>query len=213
MEAQQVEVAQNEDNGIEWRVIAGHDNYEVSNTGLARNGRNQHILTPQTRRGYLSVKLGRDGRRSPLYDVHRLVATAFIGDSEGRQVDHIDRNRSNNNVSNLRYVSASDNSRNTGSHRGYAYEFLDELPADAITVEEWNGHRFEGLYYIGNGEFVIFNGVQFRKMPHVLQGGTAYYVQLFDAEHHHRSINIAKYRLSIDDVPIAEPNDEDNIIN
>lgn len=43
------------------------------------------------------------------------VATAFISEKpfEKAQVDHIDRNRRNNNVDNLRWVSNKENSRNT----------------------------------------------------------------------------------------------------
>lgn len=45
--------------------------------------------------------------------VHQLVAECYL-DSEGkRYIDHIDRDKTNNNVNNLRYVSQSENNINT----------------------------------------------------------------------------------------------------
>ena len=59
--------------------------------------------------GYLQVKLYKDGIKKP-YLVHRLVAKVFLQDySEDLEVDHIDRNRSNNNISNLQMLPHADN--------------------------------------------------------------------------------------------------------
>lgn len=45
--------------------------------------------------------------------VHRLVALAFIPNPDNKQfVDHIDTNRLNNNVSNLRWTTISENANN-----------------------------------------------------------------------------------------------------
>ena len=46
--------------------------------------------------------------------VHQLVAETFIPPVEGkRYIDHIDRNKLNNDVSNLRYVSQGENNMNS----------------------------------------------------------------------------------------------------
>ena len=60
-------------------------------------------------RGYLSVMI--NGKH---YRVHRLVAQTFIGPiPDGYEVDHIDRDRSNNAVNNIRITTHSQNNRNT----------------------------------------------------------------------------------------------------
>jgi hypothetical protein len=63
--------------------------------------------------GYDRIALKRDdGEIHNLY-VHRAVALAWHENPEGHDyVDHIDRNRLNNNVENLRWVNASMNSLN-----------------------------------------------------------------------------------------------------
>ena len=51
------------------------------------------------------------------YLVHRLVAETFLDNPENKPfVDHIDRDRHNNNVSNLRWVTSSENNRNTKAY-------------------------------------------------------------------------------------------------
>ena len=56
--------------------------------------------------GYIKVYIS--GKN---YPVHRLIMEAFVGESE-QDVDHIDRNKSNNNFHNLRYCTRSENMLN-----------------------------------------------------------------------------------------------------
>jgi hypothetical protein len=84
--------------------------WEVSNLGNVRNKKTGYVLKPHWRK-YLTV-----GEKSYRCAVHRLVAFAFLGDPPAEiggdpTVDHIDNNTGNNAVSNLRWLSRSDNSR------------------------------------------------------------------------------------------------------
>lgn len=89
--------------------------YHVSNKGRIfkyRNGK-RSFLAQNLTKGYLRVKLRiGDGKQKNFY-VHRLVAMAFIYKPGGKEyVDHKDCNPLNNNVENLRWVSALENSHN-----------------------------------------------------------------------------------------------------
>ena len=63
-------------------------------------------------RGYLRVDLCKDGTLKHML-IHRLVGNAYIPNPENKpEIDHIDNIRQNNNTSNLRWVTKSENNYN-----------------------------------------------------------------------------------------------------
>jgi hypothetical protein len=96
-----------------WRSIDGYTNYQVSNIGRVRNVSTGRILKPVVDTvGYYRVRLYEGGITKKIR-IHRLVANEFLEAShEIKMVDHIDRNRLNNYVTNLRYVTVQQNQMN-----------------------------------------------------------------------------------------------------
>ena len=83
--------------------------WQVSSFGRVRSSRGVVSYGSAMTAGYRKIRIG--GRD---YQVHRVVASTFLGPSptEGRwQVNHIDGNPSNNKVSNLCYVTPSENAK------------------------------------------------------------------------------------------------------
>ena len=122
----------------EWRPINDFPNYEVSNMGRVQSvphittathtNKNGVVVVKQQNRagiilstkierhGYVTVTLMKDGKpvtKTP----HRLVAEAFLPNPDNKaQVDHIDRNKKNNVVTNLRWATRCENQQNREYH-------------------------------------------------------------------------------------------------
>lgn len=104
-----------------YQVINGFDRYEISNTGKVRSKVKQyttdfHLKPRKTKKGHLYVDLyiGTDGWELERKYIHQLVAEMFNLPNPDNLpiIDHIDRNKENNNIENLRYCSYSTNNIN-----------------------------------------------------------------------------------------------------
>ena len=105
-----------------WKPIEGYEGlYEISNLGRVRSlelrnssGARKRILMlkpTDNGHGYKIVGMRVNGKRRNHY-VHRLVAEAFVPNPNNLPVvDHIDHDRSNNQASNLRWMTQGDNVR------------------------------------------------------------------------------------------------------
>ena len=66
--------------------------------------------------GYVQVTLCKDGK-TKTKTIHRLLGKAYIPNPENKpEIDHIDNNRQNNNISNLRWVTKRENQLNKGAY-------------------------------------------------------------------------------------------------
>lgn len=93
----------------EWRPIKGYERYEISNQGEVKNSKTNRILKKDSSRKYYEVALSKNGKVKK-FSIHRLVAEMFIPNPENKpQVNHKDGNKLNNNVSNLEWVTISEN--------------------------------------------------------------------------------------------------------
>ena len=103
----------------EWRQHPRHKNVKVSNWGnvsyynseeqrVPKNARHYERHASDDCHGYSTVKV--NGKRE---SVHRLVAETFIGPCpKGYVCDHINRDRHNNYVENLKWISKAENAKN-----------------------------------------------------------------------------------------------------
>lgn len=101
----------------EWKDIKGYEElYQVSNLGSVKRVKTGRILKgSEDTKGYLRVTLSKNNTVSH-QRVHRLVAQAFISNTDNKpQVNHIDENKTNNMVSNLNWMTAKEN-LNHGTH-------------------------------------------------------------------------------------------------
>lgn len=80
----------------------------VLSDGKFRGLKKERILTPRLNTGYLRVPMQRNVNDKGKQAVHRMIASAFLGESH-LTVDHIDGDKTNNRIENLRYVSHAEN--------------------------------------------------------------------------------------------------------
>lgn len=113
--------------GEEWRDVVGFEGlYMVSSFGRfislskvvpihhGQRTTRPKLLIPSKHKstGYLRVTLSKDGIHKSIL-VHRLVATAFLPNPNSKpMIDHIDRNKHNNRIDNLRWCTISENMNN-----------------------------------------------------------------------------------------------------
>ncbi len=79
-----------------------------------RNIKTKRVLRPRFKKGYYSAYLYKNDKAKN-HNIHRLVANAFIPqiDITKKYVDHVDNDKLNNTVSNLRWCSSRENSQNS----------------------------------------------------------------------------------------------------
>ena len=148
--------------GEEWRDVLGYENlYSVSSKGRIVSKERvvptfwgtrtipPKLLNPSIKKdGYCHVILC-NGKNRKYVKVHRLVAIAFIPNPKCLpMIDHIDRNRHNNEVENLRWCTLSENMNNpltiehcrqlnTGRERKEQYKPVVALK-DGIVVKQYD---------------------------------------------------------------------------
>ena len=117
----------------DYKPVLDFEEYEVSNFGNVRNTITGETLRQSVYKEYARVdlfkNLGRYDMVQKTIDVHRLVGLTFIPNPLNKRiVDHIDRDKRNNNLDNLRWATHSENSmnrstpkNNTSSYVGVSY--------------------------------------------------------------------------------------------
>ena len=133
----------------EWLDVDGYEGlYQVSNTGkvktLERKRRDEKkeyrvrekiLSLPLNAYGYPVVSLHKDGVARTV-TVHRLVAAAFLPNPDGKRcVDHINGDRADNRVENLRWVSHRENTR-------HMFELGTEVAWSNRNISEEGRRRF-----------------------------------------------------------------------
>lgn len=121
-----------------WKDIEGFEGlYSVSNKGRVRNKKRGRILKYGIDgHGYPFVALYKANSKPKQIKVHKLVAESFIDNPNNLpQVDHIDEVKTNNDASNLRWVTPSENIRHSIHHKSCR---INQLTLDGELVKAWD---------------------------------------------------------------------------
>lgn len=97
-----------------WKIYPLNNKFSVSSFGKLKNSLTGKIYSQhKSKSGYMGFCTSNGKRKSyKLYRIHRMVAETFIPNPDNKPyVNHKDGNKTNNNVSNLEWVTASENTK------------------------------------------------------------------------------------------------------
>lgn len=159
-----------------WKPIEWNDYYQVSTWGNVRNSRGNYLSPADNGRGYLIVQLHKTGYKSKMFLISRLVAEAFLPNSNPdvlTDVDHIDsKNKKNNMVDNLQWLSHADNVRKDQAKR--VKRIMDS--GDTIYYES-TGEAVEQTGFSIGGISQACNGIYSKYKGHRFKDSEWYYVE------------------------------------
>ena len=163
-------------------------NYAADQDGNIYNLVKKSICTQFTNTlGYLYIWLYDNNKNRKNIKSHRFIYECLTNSiiENSKVIDHIDRDRKNNHISNLRWLSYEDNARNKLSSKGVIYEFCQygEEPEDLIEVTDYGNHKFKKYYYSPSEDIFYYdNKAKFRQLYYNKKSDDCYYVIAKDTE-------------------------------
>lgn len=134
---------------VAWKPVVGFEGlYSVSTNGdIVNNKTGKQIAKNSTGAGYIKADLFKDGLRTQT-SAHRVVAAAFLGSLEGKEVNHKDGDKTNNKLSNLELVTRQENVL----HGYYALGHLVK-PVIGTCIKTGEKKRYASLSEVRNDGF------------------------------------------------------------
>ena len=150
-----------------WKQIQNFD-YEISKEGIVRRISSKRIKKPYLRKdGYIGIQLYKSKTEVLNFQLHRLIAIAFIPNPLNLPfINHKDSNRQNNDIPNLEWVTKQENvihgyKSGFASNRGIKNGFskLTEEQVLEIRKKKTEGFTHQQLANIYNVSYGCISGI------------------------------------------------------
>jgi len=141
----------------EFRSIKDYENYLISTSGEVINSEKgfKTLTQHDNGKGYMGVGLSKNGKTTRFL-VHRLVAQSFIPNPENKPcVNHIDENKSNNNLDNLEWATQSENVRHSLEDKYINSQPISQFNLKGELIAIWDS--------INDADYCGFNKSAIRK--------------------------------------------------
>ena len=145
--------------------------------------------------GYWQVHLN-----GKTYNLHRLIAEQFIENPDSARfnvVDHVDRDKTNYHINNLRWTTQSQNMKNKSSNRGVVYSYIDEIDGDSIVVNRYGNRTLENYYYDDNLEMFYWHDTElnrYRELAVITRKNGSRYVWAIDTNGNRVQLCLKKFK-------------------
>ena len=111
-------------------AIEGYDNYLIFEDGkIINTNTGKEMKNIMTSIGYYTINLFKPNpRRMKRFTLHRLIALAYIPNPDNKPfIDHINRDRGDNRIENLRWVSIKENNINKSCYSNTGYQHISKI--------------------------------------------------------------------------------------
>lgn len=173
-----------------------YSNYLASQDGLIYSIKRHRLLEGGIDRdGYNRIHIIDDrDKKSKKIRSHRFIYEACNNEitSSDVDIDHINRNRFDNRLVNLRLVSRSVNSRNRCNNIE-----VNSIPDDSIPIEKYGIHQFNNLYYSPSTDhfYIKYGDFTFRIGENILKIDKYSYQSIRVNDINGNTVNIYKNKL------------------
>lgn len=131
------------------RDIPDFPNYQISEYGVVYNKKNGKEIKGNfnNNAGYIKVCLSKDNKKYN-FNIHRLLGIVFLDNFDNKPcIDHINRDRRDNRLENLRWVSYSENMKNCSVNK------LNNTGVKGLNYANYNGCEYWRISIrYGNGK-------------------------------------------------------------
>ena len=179
---------------VEFVDLLGFADYEILNRYpfTIRRKDNKKVVSEWNTDGYLRVRL--NGKN---YFKHRLIAEQFIPNPNNyTEIDHINHNKTDYHLSNLRWISRSDNNRNRTLYNGITARYVDEIDSEALVCDYYETRTERYLfrdYYYHDGVFYYDTGANYRVLNINSTRSDSPYVWMYDTDGNRIKVYINRF--------------------
>jgi hypothetical protein len=147
----------------EWRPVNDYPNYFISSLGRVKRNDKIHKNFVNSN-GYLIIDLYKNNKRKK-FRIHRLVGIHFLPNwNNCKEIDHLNRDRLDNRVINLRWATRSENLRNkkkkagcSSKYKGVSFQKRENKWCSQIVNKDLLGRRSSKFLGYFNTEEEAYN--------------------------------------------------------
>ena len=180
---------------MSWETCAVDSDYEIFDEypyPIRRASNKRPVKEFVNSNGYKRLNLN-----NTKYYKHRIVAQQWLDNPNNyKYVDHINRDKTDNRIENLHFVSSRENNLNRTSTRNIEYTYIeyDDAPRDLFSILDYGTHELMNYYYSpSQDKFYFDNNIKLRELA-VHSRKNMEYVVVTDTNKKQTLVSINKFK-------------------